>query len=312
MEFGLGTVWPAGDAGDRAAPGDPQHAGREARARPAGDRGGRGDVELVRPQVDPCVAGLGVRVVGIVDRDAVPERAAVFDAAVVHVHVAEEVHHERRGRLVEHLVGRALLLDLAVVHHHDVVGEFECLLLVVGDEHARHADLVVQPAEPLPQFDPHLRVERPEGLIEQQDLRPDGEGPGEGHPLPLPSRQLRRLAAPEPLEPHEPEEFVHAGRHLRLRHLPHAKPEGHVLEHVHVAEERVVLEHEAHLARPGMPFGDVLAVLLDQPLVGKLEAGDDPQERGLARARRAEQRQQRAVRHVERHAIERPEAAKRL
>ena len=110
--------------------------------------------------------------------------------------------------MLEDLVGRAPLLDFSMVHHHHLVGEFEGLLLVVRHEHAGHTDLVVELPQPLPQFHPHLGVERAEGLIEQEDLRPDGERPGEGHPLPLAAGELRGLATAEAVEPHEVQQFV--------------------------------------------------------------------------------------------------------
>jgi hypothetical protein len=40
----------------------------------------------------------------------------------------------------------------------------------------------------------------------------------------------------------------------------HAQAEGHVVEHGHVAEQRVVLEHEAHLALAHVGVGGVGAV----------------------------------------------------
>ena len=114
-----------------------------------------------------------------------PKSLPLLDSAVEDIYIAEEVHHEGRGRLFEDLVGCASLFDLSVVHHHHLVGEFEGLLLVVRHEHAGHADLVVQPPQPLPQFHSHLGIERAEGLVEQEDLRPDGQRAGECHPLSL-------------------------------------------------------------------------------------------------------------------------------
>ena len=62
------------------------------------------------------------------------------------------------------------LLDLALVHHDDPVGELERLVLIVGDEQARHAELAVELVEPLAQVLADARVERAEGLVEQQHL----------------------------------------------------------------------------------------------------------------------------------------------
>ena len=73
-----------------------------------------------------------------------------------------------------------------------------------------------------------------------------------------------------------------------------------------------MLEHEADLALAHGLRGRVLAVEEDRALIGGLQAGDDAQQRGLARARRAEQRDQLAGGHVEAHVVERDEAAERL
>ena len=57
--------------------------------------------------------------------------------------------------MIEHVARRADLLDAALVHHHDLIGDFERLFLIMRDEHAGHADLIVQATEPLPQLLPH-------------------------------------------------------------------------------------------------------------------------------------------------------------
>jgi hypothetical protein len=71
-----------------------------------------------------------------------------------------------------------------------------------------------------------------------------------------------------------------------------AQAEGDVLEHRHVAEQRVVLEHKAHVALAHMHVGGVFAAEMDAAHVGRLQPGDDAQQRGLAAARGAEQRDQ--------------------
>ena len=83
------------------------------------------------------------------------------------------------------------------VHHRDPVGDVERLLLIVGDQHGGHVDLVVQAAQPGAQIGAHLGVERAEGLVEQQDLRIDGERARQRHALALPTGQLRRVAVLE-------------------------------------------------------------------------------------------------------------------
>ena len=72
----------------------------------------------------------------------------------------------------------------------------------------------------------------------------------------------------------------------------HAQAEGDVFEHRHVAEQRVVLEHEAHLAVARGGSRGVFVVQANGPAVGQFEAGDDAQQRGLAGAGGAQQRHQ--------------------
>ena len=53
-----------------------------------------------------------------------------------------------------------------------------------------------------------------------------------------------------------------------------------------------MLEDEADLAIARIALGHVLAREPDRAAIGELEPGDDPQQRGLARAGRPEQRAQ--------------------
>src|SRR5262249_55433747 len=85
-----------------------------------------------------------------------------------------------------------------------------------------------------------------------------------------------------------------------------------VLEHVHVSEQRVVLEDEADPPVARAALGGVLAVERDRAGVGVLEPGDQPEQRRLARARGAEQRDELARLHVQRHVAQRGERAEVL
>jgi hypothetical protein len=64
-------------------------------------------------------------------------------------------------------------------------------------------------------------------------------------------------------------------------------------------EQRVVLEHEADAALVGGQARHVLSAKHDAAGIGRLEARDHAQRRGLAASRRPEQRQELARRHVE-------------
>jgi hypothetical protein len=139
-----------------------------------------------------------------------------------------------------------------------------------------------------------------------------GERTREGHALALTARELRRHAPAQALELDEPEELVDARVDLGLGPLADAQREGDVLEHVEVAEQGVVLEHQADVALARRAVEQVLAVVQHASGIRTLEAGQDPQERGLARARRAEQRDQPARRDLDRDVVDGGEVAEAL
>jgi hypothetical protein len=126
---------------------------------------------------------------------------------------------------------------------------------------------------------------------------------GQRDALALTARQLGREAVGQPVQLHQLQQVVHLGTDdLFRRPLAarlHAQAESHVVEHAHVAEQRVVLEHEADVAFAHMGVGGVLAVEQHAAAVRRLEPGDDAQQRGLAAAGRAQQRDQLAGREIE-------------
>ena len=159
---------------------------------------------------------------------------------------------------------------------------------------------------------PDARVERAERLVEEEDLRVDRERTREPHPLPLPARELRRIPLREPFELDEPEQLGDPLARLRLRRLTDLQPERDVLLHRHVLERRVVLEDEADAAVLRPPSRHLLARDRDRPGVRLLKACDDPEERRLPRPGRAEERDERACRDVERDVVEGLEVAEAL
>ena len=80
------------------------------------------------------------------------------------------------GRRGVDLAWRAQLLEAAVRHHADPIGDRQRLLLVVGDEQRRHAELQLEAADLLAEVDAHLGVERRQRLVEEQHGRLDHEG----------------------------------------------------------------------------------------------------------------------------------------
>ena len=183
-----------------------------------------------------------------------------------------------------------------VVEHREPVAQGQRLVLVVGDDDERDADLALDRL----QLDLHLlaqlEVEGAERFVEQQHPRPSDECAGQRDALTLAARQLRGLAA----APRRTSRTMSSASEVRLRrsvarHSADLQAVFDVLGHGHVGEQGVFLEHGVDVAAPRGQCGDVDAAEPDHPGRRLLEAGDHAQHGGLARAGRAEDREQLAV-----------------
>jgi hypothetical protein len=102
--------------------------------------------------------------------------------------------------------------------------------------------------------------------------------------LPLAAGKLRWIVKAPAAELRELEQFVHSASYLGFRWAQlagaDAQTEGDVLEHCHVAEQRIVLEHETDAPFAWLSVEDILAVD-DHSGVGirirPVEARDDTQ-----------------------------------
>ena len=81
----------------------------------------------------------------------------------------------------------ALLNDHAATHDDHRVGDEERLALVVGYEHRRHAEPPQHRGEVVAQLCAQLRVQRGEGLVEQEEIRLGGQRTRERDALRLPA-----------------------------------------------------------------------------------------------------------------------------
>ena len=198
------------------------------------------------------------------------------------------------------------------VHDDDAVGHLHRFFLVVRHDHRRRVRLVVQAAKPGAQLLAHPRVERAERLVEQQDLRVDGECACQSHALALSARKLCWIPLCQPLELDELEQLVDTLVDLCTRPATYLEAEGDVVAHGHVLERGVMLEDEADAAFLRWPRGHVVAVEQDGPRVGTLEPGDHSQKRRLPAPARPEQRGQRSGRHLDGNIVQRDEVAEAL
>jgi hypothetical protein len=185
-----------------------------------------------------------------------------------------------------------------------VVGDGQRLLLVV--RHVQHGQRkrLLELADLLAHAPPQLRVEVRQRLVEEQHLGLEHERAGDRDALLLAAGELRGQPALEPGEPEHPE----LGR-LRAVHAHRHRAVADVVQHRHVREQRVGLEHHRHVALVGGAQRDVGAADQHAALRHGLEPGDHPQRRRLAAARGPEQRDQLALRDAERHVVDGGDAA---
>ena len=115
---------------------------------------------------------------------------------------AHELGDERRRGWRVELGGRRELLEATLVHHADPVGDGERLLLVVGDEQRRRADLELHAPDLVAQLHAHLGVERGQRLVEQQHRRLDRERAGQRDALLLAAGEL--VGVPSACSPSRP------------------------------------------------------------------------------------------------------------
>ncbi len=205
------------------------------------------------------------------------------DVALDQVGGAEEGRDKAVGGLVVELDRRADLLDAALVEHRDAVGDRVRLFLVVGDVDRGEAELALQlRAAP--------RASRPAAWRRGWTAARRAAAPRARSPGCARARRAaagRRTAAPAggrrtPSSPTSSSASLTRARDLGARHAAALEPEGDVLGDRHVRPQRVALEHHADVAAPRRQRRHVAVADQDAARARRAEAGDQPQQRGLA------------------------------
>ena len=167
--------------------------------------------------------------------------------------------------------------------------------LIVGDVHRRHRQPGLELGELGPGLDPQLRVQVRERLVHQVHLRLANDRPAHGDALALAAREVLRLAIEEGLEGEHARHLAHPCRPLFLGHLVLLEGEAHVLGDRQLRVQGVVLEDHRDVPVAGPHAAHISVADEDRPLVERLEAGQQAQRGGLARARRPDEHHQLAV-----------------
>ncbi len=218
----------------------------------------------------------------------------------------------RPPRIRQHRLG-ALRQGPPVVEHVDPVGEVGHHLHVVLDPDHREAELVPDAQDVAREVLALVAVQAGRRLVEQQHPRRHRERAREPDHLLDAERQGVHRLVPVALELHELDHFLHRAPVLDLglahaaqeeafgenaRPHPRVARDEQVLEHRHVREELAVLEGAGDAERGDAVRSrarDVLAREFDPARARTVDAADAVEHRSLARAVRADQREQLAA-----------------
>jgi hypothetical protein len=236
-------------------------------------------------------------------RDLDPSDAFINDPARHEARLPDEPRNERRRRAKVDLLGRPEVLDSSRSHDRDAIRHGQRFALIVRHVHEADPDLALNPLELELHLLAQLQVQSTERLVEKEQRRPVGEGSRERDPLLLPSGQRAREAARQRLHANGREGLAHALLDLAPRHPPALRTEGDVLRHRHVREEGIALEDHVRVPLVGRHVRRIPSVDQDLSLRQPLEAGQHAERRRLAAPAGAEQREELAPAHIERHVV---------
>src|SRR5438477_3371819 len=191
------------------------------------------------------------------------------------------------------------------LHERDAGPEDRRLANVVGHEDDGLAGVLPDAGELGEEHVAGLGIERPEGLVHEEDFRIAGEGAGQGDAVPHPSGKLVDAGVREPRQTDEAQELFHPGRNAVLRPARLLERVGDVPGHVAPGKEGVVLEKHRPI---GARTAYAIAAEEQLALVGLVEPGEEIEQGGLAASARTAEAKKLAGLDVERDAGESEEA----
>ena len=202
---------------------------------------------------------------------------------------ADELRHEAARRTLIDRARRIELHDPSLMQDRHPVRHGDGFALIMGDGDGRRAEPAMQAADLDLHLLPEALVEGGERLVHQQDARLEDHGAGERHALALAAGDLVDAPLAQRRQLDQIEGRGHPALDLRAAHAPQLQGIGDIARHVHMREQRVVLEDHADVAAMRRHAHDLAAADADRAGGGPGEAGDGHEQGRLARARGAEQ-----------------------
>ena len=213
-------------------------------------------------------------------------QAAVFHlpANEVHGRLADESGHKDVFRLIIELIGRADLLDVAVLHDHNPVRQGHGLGLVVGDVDGRGAGFLMNLGDFIAHRDALFRVQVGQRLVHQEDADLPDNRPADGYALTLAAGQGPGQTIQVVRQAQDSRDFLDPLLNDILVHPLQRQAEGDVVVDGHLGIQGIALEHHGDLPLPGSLLIGPYAVDQEFAAGDVLQAGNHPQGRGLSAA----------------------------
>ena len=235
-----------------------------------------------------------------------------FAGNEIHRRRAHEAGDEHVGGPVVDGLRLVELLDRALMHDGDARGKRHRLDLVVGDVDRGLADPQVQLLDLGAHVDAQLGVEIGQRLVEQEELGIAHQRPSHRDALALAAGQLAGLAVEQRLDLQQRGDARDRRVLLGLRHAAALHAEGHVLARGHRRVKRVGLEHHGDVAILRRDRIDQPSVDANLALADAFEARDHREQRRLAAAGRADERDELAGLRLEIDALQHLDRAEAL
>ena len=211
-------------------------------------------------------------------------------------------HHVGGARTGQLDVHDALHLARPIGHHDDAVGQLHRLGEIVRDQQGRLVERLLDLRDLVAQQQARLLVECREGLIHQQNLGLRDERARDRNALAHAARQLRGKTLLERGEADHVDEMVCPVHALGFRDALQFERKGDIVDDIAPRKGRFLLEHHAD---GGMGRRNALVADHHRALVIAEQTADDVEKGGLAAARRANHRDEFALRDIERNMIHR-------
>ena len=198
------------------------------------------------------------------------------------------------------------------LHQREVVGQRQRFFRVVRDQHSGDVLAADLRQRLLAQLAAQAGVEAGKRLVEQKQLRLHRQSARQRHALLLAAGERIDAAAKFGGQPHFGQGRFGAAARFLFAHALHFQAESHVLPHIQMRQQSIILKHQRHAPPLRRHAAAVFAAYPHFAAIGGHEPGGDVEQSRFAAARRPQHRQKLAVGHAEADVVGHGFAGKRF